>query len=244
MKRTALALTTAALLSGNAYALAFSAGDIQIIGFRSDAPDSIDFVTWVDLAPGVSLFFTDSGVLAGGDFRGTEDEMEWNNNTGGTISPGTVISYTSGVGADLGTIASGGLGGLSSGGDQVFVGDAAFPTTNPGAYAGNIIYGIDWDGASWSGTGATSSNTSLLPAAINSTDGNIDLPEVDNGVYTGPRTGLTIAQYKAAIANLGNWTTSNTSATMDSTDFSIVPEPTSLALIGLGGLLIARRRRA
>jgi hypothetical protein len=248
-----------------AHALSF--GDVQITGYQSTNPDSFSFVTWVDLVNGTNLTFTDNG-FNGTAWRTTENVTNWSNTTGSTIGAGTVINITGtpgasgtdlGPGADLGT---GTPPGLSGGGDQIFIIDGNYTTAtgaNPlftgtsGTTAtinGNLLFGFDYSGAAgWSDAG--SSNTSALPSVLNATDRNfafaVGSPTSPGIQYSGVRTGLTIAQYKALLADVSNWTPYASGAS-SSTDFSIannaIPTPALLpGLVGLG-LGVLRKRKA
>ena len=226
----------------------FGVGDVSVIGYGSDAPDTVVFVPWLDVDAGESIYFTDSGFFDDATLRDSESAISWTNDTGSTVVAGTVI--VSGTTADLGT--SSGTLGLSASGDQIFVGKSAFPTagdtTKPGsAYAsGDLLFGINFDTATW-GTDATSSNNSDLPNVLDVANGNIAIAEVDNGQYIGSRTGMTVEQFKTAVTDPSNWSTSNSAITFDSTDFTItaVPEPGSVGVIAGAALcaLVWRRRR-
>lgn len=219
------------VLTGQA-AYALTAGDVMVIGYRSDDPDGLAFVTWVALSAGTSLYFTDSGFFSDGTLRDTEDIMSWTAPAGG-VSAGTVVTvscpYGSGASAsaDTGTVALK-LSGLSTSGDQIFVGSTAFPrngdTSKPGsAYTGNLLFGLSTKKAWLTSGELTGTNDSFLPSALSGS--NVRLTK-DNGQYTGPRTGLSVAEYKAAIMNTANWTTEDNGTTvLDSTDFSVAGAP-------------------
>jgi hypothetical protein len=209
-----------------------TAGDVTVIGYRSDDPDGFAFVTWVALASGTSLYFTDSGFFSDGTLRDTEDIMSWTAPAGG-VSAGTVVTvscpYGSGAGAttDTGTVALK-LAGLSTSGDQIFVGSTAFPhngdTSKPGStYTGNLLFGLTTKKAWLTSGELTGTNDSFLPSALSGA--NVRLTK-NNGQYTGARTGLSVAEYKAAIMNAANWTTEDNGTTaLDSTDFSVAGSP-------------------
>jgi hypothetical protein len=240
---------------------ALIAGDINIVGYRADADDAIAFVTWVDIANGTSVYFTDSGVFSDGTLRDSEDTMSWT--SVGTTPAGTVVVISSnnddadGIldGSDSGTVA-GRLNGFSGSGDQVFVGDTAFPdtgdTTAPGStIAGTLLYGFDFNGAAGWDADTTGTNASALPSALNASLLNMSVAHVDNGQYTGPRTGLTIDQFKDAVANVANWSFDDDGAAfgaLNSTDFAPIPEPSSLAMLAFGMLSLylfgGKRRRS
>ncbi len=243
-------------VTGQAMSQQLSIGDIQIIGYRADADDAIAFVTWKDIAANTSVFFTDSGFFSDGTMRDSENTMSWSHNS--LISAGTVISITSpnapaASTANIGSI-SGALDGLAAGGDQIFVGLAAFPnagdTTSPGSSytSTDLLYGFDFNGTVGWDTDATSPGTSALPAALNVPFGNMSVAHFDNGQYTGPKEGLTIEEFRLRIADAANWTFNNDGAvfgSLNSQGFTAVPEPSSMALLSLVGLggFVARRFR-
>jgi hypothetical protein len=209
-----------------------TAGDVTVIGYRSDDPDGFAFVTWVALAAGTSLYFTDCGFFSDGTLRDTEDIMSWTAPAGG-VSAGTVVTVSCPYGAgavataDMGTVALK-LAGLSTSGDQIFVGSTAFPrngvTSKPGStYTGNLLFGLTTKKAWLTSGELTGTNDSFLPSALSGA--NVRLTK-NNGQYTGARTGLSVAAYKAAITNAANWTTTDSDTTvLDSTDFNVAGAP-------------------
>lgn len=250
-----LAMIVAAAVMGKARA-ELMVGDIQIIGYRADADDAVSFVTWANISAGSSLHFTDSGFFSDGTYRSSENIMSWTATS--AVSAGSVISIISPSAtatANSGSV-TGALSGLSNSGDQIFIGrGAAFvsngDTTAPGStYTGTLLYGFDFNGNNntWD-TDATSSGTSALPSALNVSFGNMAVTHVDNGQYTGARTGLTVDQFKAAIANSSNWTFNDDGASfgvLNTGGFTAVPEPTSMFLVGLmgaAGIAVRARRR-
>ena len=175
--------------------------------------------------------------------------MSWTAPVGGIVA-GTVVVITcpsSVASADVGTT-SGSLFGLSASGDQVFMGLSAFPdigdSTKPGSsYSGTLIYGLDFNGAAGWDSDATTANNSALPTALNTLYYNFALASVDNGQYTGSRTGSTVEEFKALIHNAANWTVEDAGTTvLNSGDFSIVPEPASAGLLLAAGLGFGFRR--
>jgi hypothetical protein len=252
MKRLLILAALAVMLGGEVKA-GFVIGDIQIIGYRADAADAIAFVTWKDIAIGESLHFTDAGFFSDGTLRDSEDIMTWTATT--ALSAGSVIRITSpdtpaSVTFNTGSV-TGRLNGLSANGDQIFVGKVAFPDTgdvsDPGsAYtASNLLYGFNFNGAGWAPT-TNGTNNSALPSALGVSYGNMHIDHVDNAQYNGPRTGLTIAQFKASIADVSNWTTNDVGGSfgnLDETNFNAVPEPTTGLLLGIGTLACAAFRR-
>jgi hypothetical protein len=233
---------------------ALVAGDLSIIGFKADADDSIAFVVWTTVNAGESVYFTDAGFFANSTLRDDEDIMRWTAPVGG-IAAGTVIVITSpdspgNVSVNLGSV-TGRLNGMSASGDQVFAGTTAFPdtgdTTSPGSsYSGALLFGLDFNGAAgWDST-ASNSNNSALPSAISGLGLNFSIAHIDNGQYTGPRTGLTIEQYKQRVVNLSDWSTNDDGASfgsLSSVAFTPVPEPAAALLGSFGMLALLRRRR-
>lgn len=252
--KSILLLAGCLTLLGTSARAALVAGDLSIIGFRADATDGIAFVIWSSMSAGESVHFTDAGYFSDGTLRDSEDIMSWTAPAGG-VSTGTVVVISSpdtpgAVSVNLGTV-TGRLNGMSASGDQVFAGTTAFPdtgdTSSPGSsYSGTLLFGLDFGGTAGWATTATNTNTSALPTALNAVGLNIGFADIDNGQYTGPRTGLTLAQYKTAVSNPANWTTNDDGAafgSLTSTAFTVVPEPASALLGSLGVLALLRRRR-
>ncbi|MCA9196063.1 MAG: PEP-CTERM sorting domain-containing protein [Planctomycetales bacterium] len=207
----------------------FVAGDIQIVGFNSDNPDQIAFVNWVPLSEGTTLYFTDNGFYNSGNLRGGEGELSFDVATGG-LPVGAV------------TVAELDLG-LSTSGDQIFIGESAFPNSLDVAYpSADLVFGLNFDGTNWVTT-ATGTNDSALPPSLSTSIGNLDLGEAQNAIYTGPRIGLTIEAFQTEIANSLNWTTSTDAINLSAGgSFSAVPEPSAFLFGGIAlGLVGAWR---
>ncbi|MEI8293696.1 MAG: YDG domain-containing protein [bacterium] len=202
-------------------------GDIAIIGLNSNTPDGFAFVTWVDLGPNTVIKFTDNGFLSSNSAtstnngRGGENFVTWTNNTGSVIAAGTVITIIDGTPATTsqGSISQT-LNGIANSGDQIFayqgagVGNSTsnsdFGTNvNPSTFTGTILFGLNF-GGDWLSTGTPTSNTSYRPSELATTYGSLALTtsSTSRGQYTGARSGLTLAQMKAAVVNSANWTTS------------------------------------
>jgi hypothetical protein len=232
-----------------------STGDISLLSMYADSSDSFSFVTWVGLSPGTTIKFTDNG-WSNTVFRVNEGGVTWSNNTGGTISPGTVIIVTNmdttTIFTDLGSATRFGSPDFSASGDQLFAyqGADSSPT-----FLFALVNKTGWDPLP-----ITSSNNSTKPAALTDfetalllgTNGWAGLANTtpDNSQYIGPRTGLTVTQYKAAIADPSNWEyldtrTGSFAGSPSSVDFVIIPEPATIALVGTAflGLWYFRRRQ-
>ncbi len=207
--------------SGNAVAQTIlNPGDVQITGFRSDDPDGLSFVTWVPLADGTQILFTDNGWAASdslGFSNTSESWCTWTNNTGSTLASGTVVSLVcSGGGcvANVGAVA-GSLNGLSVSGDQIFAFQGSLQSAS-------LLYGLNFDGADWA-TDRTNTNNSALPLLLAQTGAESSIPEVDNAEYSGSRSGLALGQYFSLIADAANWNLENDGAllaVLNSTNFS------------------------
>jgi hypothetical protein len=209
----------------------FSVGDLSIVGFASDAPDQMAFVTWVSLPNGTSLNFTDN-AWTGSSLNTTENTVTWQNNTGSAIAAGTVVVITdpgSGNGvADLGTVTSGNLNGISASNDNIFIyeGTSACP---------NFIYGFSND--AWITTGTPTSQNSYLPAVLNVANGNlVTTSPLDNWEFSAPRNNQSsIATYKPLVNNNSNWTGNDSPFTLSSTDFTLASSTPSVELTASAG---------
>ena len=218
-------------------------GDLSVIGFNSNAPDNFAFVSWVPIANGTYIKFTDNAFLGTGSAnatnngRGGENFVIWQNNTGNTIAAGTVItieSLTTNTGVCTAGSASG-LNGISNGGDQIFAYQGAATSganpdwsanTNPTTFNGTILFGLNF-GTNWLSAGGGSSNTSYLPSQLNVTNGNIALTtaSTSRGQYTGSRSNQSsLSDYKALVNNSSNWTTATGNSgviTLTTTAFTV-----------------------
>jgi len=208
----------------------FAVGDLSIIGFQWNTPDSFAFATWVDINPNTYIKFTDNAFLsaasanATNNGRGGENFVIWRNN-GAVIPAGSVITITDNTTAAItnnGTIVSGNLNGLSAAGDNIFAYQGAATSgtnpdwttnTNPTTFNGTILFGLYGQGTSvttsWITTGIATSNNSYLPSQLNVANGNIALGSLSSrGQYIGSRNNqTTFNAYKALVTNPANWTT-------------------------------------
>eukprot|EP00965_Chrysotila_dentata_P166069 5483111-Pleurochrysis_carterae.AAC.1 len=138
-----------------------SAGDVAIIGFNSDNPDSILIVALADLPGGRQYKLTDNGWYSGGGFRSNEGVFTWTVPSGGQSVGTTTLLETSGGVA------------LSTSGDQVYVYTGA--DTAPA-----FSYAIHFGGTAFSST-ASSSTTGALPASLSLGSSAVAVGNVDNG---------------------------------------------------------------
>jgi len=231
-------------------------GDISIIGFQLNAPDTFVFVTWVDLYNDTVIKFTDNGFLSGAsanapnNARGGENYLIWKND-GAMIPAGTVIRIidTNTNPVNFGTIVSGALNGLSASGDAIFAYQGPSTSGNNPDFASNAsittfngtaIYGIYMQGSSginsWVTSGGISSNSSYLPSELNVENASIAIANsASRGQFNGLRNNkTTFAAYKQLVNNAANWSTSSGSGTMtfNTTPFTLVTGPSAAAISG------------
>lgn len=220
---------------------ALNTGDISIIGYRTTAPDSFAFVTWVDILPGTRISFWDHGFIGGGDetgmgtnggtWRTTENLAQWVNGST-TVAAGTVVvvsaNSTPPGNADIGTLI-GQLDGLAGAGDQIFAGQGSFTgPSNAQNFIGTLLFGADFSGATGWDASSTSSNTSGLPTSLDFVGGNISFNATDgigNREYTGPRQFTSFSLARTSIANTANYSDVGTNS-LNSGDFAEVPDNT------------------
>lgn len=234
MKKTLLSLLATLpifLLTNSVFAQTVLApGDIAIIQLQGDDPDSFAFVTFVDIAAGTGIFFTDCGVSSATDqFRApacTEGARKYTAPAGG-LDAGDIIRYDGG-GTDFTTYSDARITGnflLSTGGDQVV---AFQDATDPagGTDAGNnpsFLYILSSASTLFAGDPADSNETSL-PSTLSSPTSALALGantgpdnEWDNVVYNGTydfsgfmTTAEAINAAKAAFQNPANYYQVNT----------------------------------
>ena len=245
-----------------------SPSDIMILGGNTDSPDGFAFVTWVALDAGTQIGFTDGSYLGSGNWNGNENFATYQVPTGGLAAGTVVVATDSGSNPqsyDIGGSISGSTGrlsGISNGGDQVFAfqrTDGTVATTIPfnsansttAAFLANhtLLFGLNISNTGFITSGSGSSNLSYRPdagsgAGLLDTTTSFSL-NAEDAQYSGPRTGLTIADYKTALLNSLNWATSTNNLALSSTDFAIVPEPSALGnlIFGIAGIAGWRRFR-
>ena len=250
------AAIAATLLSTSSFG-ALIAGDVAIVGFQASGvtTDSVSFVTFVDLAPGTVLYFTDNG-WTGTAFRGVSaTDGDGNENlmrftVVNTIVAGTIIgSKTSS--ADYAWALSGLVGpgtsayaqlSLSSTGEQVTILEST-NLANPIFSDFTALYNFDNTSAY---EAATSSATgSLAPGLVQGTSAVLLTSPANSALFNlNTLTSGTQAEWLAAIGNAANWTTGTGTADAGSGFINVVPAPGALALLGCAGLVGSRRRRS
>jgi hypothetical protein len=178
-----------------------SAGDVAIIGFNSDNPDTFTVVNLVPLAPGTVVKFTDNGWLASGAFRSGEGSLTWSNDTLLDIVSGTKITFTNfnaaNLGVSTGSVVKVGSPSLAAP-DQLF----AFQDTSSST---TLLFGVNWNGGVWQAD-ATDANTTALPPGLTNGANAAAFSSAGSNVYAMVTNTGTRVQLMLAIANTGNWT--------------------------------------
>ena len=250
------AAITATLLSSSSFG-ALIAGDVAIVGFQASGvtTDSVSFVTFVDLAPGTVLYFTDNG-WTGSAFRGVSaTDGDGNENlmrftVVNTIVAGTIIGSRT-TSADYAWTLSGLVGpgtsayaqlSLSSTGEQVTILEST-NLANPIFSDFTALYNFDNTSAY---EAATSSSTGSLPTGLKQGTSAVLLTSALNSATfnLGTLTSGTQAEWLAAIGNAANWTTGTGTADAGSGFINVVPAPGALALLACAGMAGSRRRRS
>ena len=250
------AAITATLLSSSSFG-ALIAGDVAIVGFQASGvtTDSVAFVTFVDLAPGTVLYFTDNG-WTGSAFRGVSaTDGDGNENlmrftVVNTIVAGTIIGSRT-TSADYAWTLSGLVGpgtsayaqlSLSSTGEQVTILEST-NLANPIFSDFTALY--NFDNTSTYET-ATSSSTGSLPTGLVQGTSAVLLTSAANSALFNLNTlaSGTQAEWLAAIGNAANWTTGTGTADAGSGFINVVPAPGALALLACAGMAGSRRRRS
>ncbi len=203
-----------------------SAGDIAFTGIQSDAPDTFSFVLLKDVVFGTSITFTDNGWGDNG-FANTSEQTA-TVTFGSDYPAGTHLVVSDASGPDtfflVGTTTSAGtivgsLNGISASGDSVLAYQGAVPTSNT---ATNWIAGISTRSFAANPSGTNESNLpSALTIGVTAIQLSDTTTETDNGFYNKPAFVGTIADIRASVNNIENWTKSDTDLTKASTKFTV-----------------------
>ena len=250
------AAITATLLSSSSFG-ALIAGDVAIVGFQASGvtTDSVSFVTFVDLAPGTVLYFTDNG-WTGSAFRGVSaTDGDGNENlmrftVVNTIVAGTIIGSRT-TSADYAWTLSGLVGpgtsayaqlSLSSTGEQVTILEST-NLANPIFSDFTALYNFDNTSAYEAATSA--STGSLAPGLVQGTSAVLLTSAANSALFNlNTLASGTQAEWLAAIGNASNWTTGTGTADAGSGFINVVPAPGALALLACAGMAGSRRRRS
>lgn len=196
-------------------------GDIAIIWYQADTPDSFAFTTLVDLDPGTVIIFTDCGAVPAGTFdpAGCGEGAFIYTVPATGLELGEIISYNDAApGADFtdfpgDAVIIGSVGmSLSTGGDQitVFQGSPASPTFITMLSGSSTTFSGD-DSASTTETNLFNGlvDTGLPRTAVAVGSGPAPSEEFDNAVYSGSYTFSTVEDAKIALTNPANYVGSN-----------------------------------
>lgn len=176
-------------------------GDIQFVGFRSDAPDGFAFVYWKPLEPGTQILFTDNGWAAQDSTafsHRTENTLVWTSSFSETLPAGTLVNVScpgtqcsANYGSTLGH-----LSGLSTSGDQIFAFQGRLDSVN-------MLAGLNFNGQNWHHD-RTNSSTSALPLKLWGTPYAVSVPHVDNAQFVGLREAHGIWEYSNWLSSAEN----------------------------------------
>lgn len=208
-------------------------GDIAILELKGDDPDNFAFVTFVDIAAGTGIYFTDCGANASG-FRMpacTEGARKYTVPAGG-LDAGDIVKYNSGGNSDFAGYTDTRITGsnflFAGSGDQVLAFQDATSAAGGTNAANNPTFLYILHGAStqFAGDPADSNESSLPPGLNDTTPPRSALAlgagpgvdnEYDNVIYNGTydfsgfaTTAEAITAAKLAITDPGNYLQDNT----------------------------------
>ena len=230
------------------------AGDLLPIAVNTAAgtqafADGFALVALRNIAAGSVLYITDNELTAatGTVFNTGESYSRWTAPAGG-VAAGTVINFTNfdATGTTLLNVSTGSVSAVTFANSS----NRGLSATSESLY----FYTAASDASADTATGFVSflnigTTADPAPASLNP-NFNISIVSTagpDAAQYTGPRAGSSaFTDYAALIGDVANnWTTAGATDpnAFNTTAFTIIPTPGTAALLGLGGLVVARRRR-
>ncbi|MDB4297490.1 hypothetical protein N9901_01915, partial [Flavobacteriaceae bacterium] len=186
------------------FVFAQNTGDISFVGFNADGDDDFSIVTFVDISPNTTVYFTDATPNSFGTGKETatsEGTLVWSTGSQ-TITAGTVVVFTDVVddsnplfgvshGAVVDHPSDAGFN-ISASGDAIYatLGD---PTTNS---VGTWLAGIQ---------NKSSYDTNFNATGLIVGDTFVEITSPDGGEYNGTRDNKHITKFRELIANEDNW---------------------------------------
>ena len=209
-----------------------TAGDIAFTGIQTDAPDTFSFVLLTNVVAGTSITFTDNGWGSGSFAINTENTVIAT--FGSAYAPGAhfVISdattsatfFLVGTTTVAGTT-TGNLSGLSAGGDSILAFQGSAPTSDT---ATNWIAGINTRSFAASPTNTNQSNLpSALTVGVNAIQISNTSADIDNSSYNKTTFSGSVAQIRADVNAIANWSTNDA-----------LPHPQSNTVFTVTGALV------
>lgn len=199
------------------YAQTLAPGDISIFWYQADTPDKFAFTTFIDLAEGTQIIFTDCGAVPSGTFDplGCGEGATVYTVPAGGLEIGEVVIFDDSNQApefadyagDAIITSNTGIG-MSTGGDQITViqGSGVSPT---------FIFMMSASSTTFSGDDSNSTtetnlfnglvDTGLPRTALAVGSGPAPSQEWDNAIYNGTYTFATIEDAKIALTNPANY---------------------------------------
>lgn len=266
MKR-AMLLALSALATVPAVAQTdLNAGDLALISYNASNPDVMGFVSLTGFTAGTSFIMTDYGWLSDTNtFRfGGEGYIKATATRDFAVGEVFVITSEGGVGVsgsgftyEFDGTATTPQFAPSAAGDGVILFQGEIDDV-ASSWSGELLFALNAEATSadalgWQPT-ATNSNNSGLPTGLSNGLNAIGLvrpgsgiteweTEFDNYNYIGTRMG-TQSELLASITDRANWTGQDSPVfNIDTAAFQVVPEPATMAALGIGIAAVLRRRR-
>ncbi len=203
MLRFALLTLCLLMLPVAAGAQPSAAGDVMFVAFNADSPDGFAIVTLVDIPDTTVIHFSDNEWDGTSAFISTtEGEATWTNDSGGTITEGTVVTFTATNTTPVASVGSmsGEAINLNTGDEQLwaYLGTATVPSTFLSAIANDDF---TQDSSSLANTGLT-----IGTSAVEIDDAGVS--DEDVAVYDGATNcdSITQVQCQMQIADVStNW---------------------------------------